>query len=138
VALLGGVAWGVITAPGSAQGTPAPRLTQTSALSLLPAAQQVAYRAGRVKVTARARGARVSWTAPHSSKGVTAFIVVAGLASQAKQEHTVGAHGRTAVFAGLRAGQRYCFVVGTLVKSADGRSNTAATKPVCTVVAASS
>jgi hypothetical protein len=137
VALLGGVAWGAITAPGSVQGTPGPKITQTSAASLLPAAQQVAYRAGGVKVTARARGARVSWTAPHSSKGVTAFIVVAGLASQAKQEHTVGVHSRSVAFAGLRAGQRYCFVVGTLVKSADGRSNTAATRPVCTVVPAS-
>ena len=133
VALLGGVAGGAITAPG----TPAPKKTQTSAASLLPAAQQAAYRAGGVKVTARARGARVSWTAPHTSKGVTAFIVVAGLARQAKQEHTVGVHSRSVVFAGLQAGQRYCFVVGTLVKSPSGQPNTAASRPLCTVVPAS-
>jgi serine/threonine protein kinase len=137
VALLAGIVWGAVTAPRSQHRPPAPKITNTSAASPLPAAQQGAYRAGGVTVTTMGHGARVSWTAPRSSNGVAAFIVVAELADQAQQEHTVGARGRNAVFAGLQAGQRYCFVVGTLVESADGRANTAAASPVCTVVPAS-
>jgi serine/threonine protein kinase len=137
VALLAGIVWGAVTAPRAQQHPPAPKITNTSAASPLPAAQQGAYRAGSVTVTPLGHGARVSWTAPRSSNGVAAFIVVAELADQAQQEHTVGARGRSVVFAGLSAGQRYCFVVGTLVESADGRPNTAAASPVCTVVPAS-
>jgi hypothetical protein len=137
VALLAGVVWGAVTAPRSPQGAPAPKITDTSAASPMPAGQQGAYRVGGVTLTALAHGARVSWSAPRSSNGVTAFIVVAELANQAEQEHTVGAHARSAVFTGLQAGQRYCFVVGTLVESADGRPGTAATRPVCAVVPAS-
>ena len=66
-------------------------------------------------------------------RSVVAFIVLAELGGRAQQEHTVGATGHRAVFAGLRPGHRYCFVVGTVVKSASGQQGTATAPAVCTV-----
>ena len=51
---------------------------------------------------------------------------------RAQQEHTVGPGGSSAVFANLQSGRRYCFVVGTVVKSASGQQGTATAPAVCT------
>ena len=71
------------------------------------------------------------WTAPVRQSGVTAYLVVAELDGTELQEHTVGLTSHRTVFAGLKNGPRYCFVVGTLIESAAGQASTAATAPVC-------
>ena len=63
-----------------------------------------------------------------------AFIVVAELGGRAQQEHTVGPGGTSALFAGLQAGHRYCFVVGTVVRSVSGQQGTATAPPVCQLI----
>jgi hypothetical protein len=85
-------------------------------------------------VAPRPRGAVVRWSAPQHAAGVVAFIVLAELGGRAQQEHTVGPAGHRAVFAGLRAGRRYCFVVGTVVESAGGQAGTATAPDVCRVI----
>jgi hypothetical protein len=127
VALLAGLVWG-ITAATRAQpgGSPA-------ASPILPG-QQARYQVTRVRVAARPPGIRVRWSPPSRTVDVIAFIVVAELGGRAQQEHTVGPAGSSALFAGLQAGHRYCFVVGTVVKSASGQQGTATAPPVCTVV----
>src|SRR6266566_7307826 len=96
--------------------------------------QQARYQVTRVRVAARPRGMRVRWSPPSRTVDVIAFIVVAELGGRAQQEHTVGPAGSGALFAGLQAGRRYCFVVGTVVKSASGQQGTATTPAVCTLV----
>jgi hypothetical protein len=76
---------------------------------------------------------RVRWSPPSRTVDVIAFIVVAELGGRAQQAHTVGPTGSSVLFAGLQAGRRYCFVVGTVVKSASGQQGTATAPAVCTV-----
>jgi hypothetical protein len=64
---------------------------------------------------------------------VIAFIVIAELGGRAQQEQTVGPAGHSAVFAGLRAGRRYCFVVGSVVEPG-GQAETATAPDVCKVI----
>lgn len=73
----------------------------------------------------------VRWAAPANVHGVTAYLIVAESGGAAAQERTVGLTARRAVFAGLTAGQRYCFVVGALIEPAGGQARTAAARPVC-------
>jgi len=125
VALLAGLVWGIITLTSAQPGDPpSPALP----------GQQARYQVTRVRVAARPRGIRVRWSPPSRTVDVIAFIVVAELGGRAQQEHTVGPHGNSALFAGLRAGHRYCFMVGTVVKSPSGQEGTATAPPVCTVV----
>jgi hypothetical protein len=84
-------------------------------------------------VAARPLGLRVRWSPPSRTGDVIAFIVVAELGGRAQQEHTVGPGGNSAVFTGLQAGRRYCFVVGTVVKSVSGQQVTATAPAVCTI-----
>src|SRR5215831_17822481 len=128
VALLAGLVWGIIALTGAKPGDPSP-----AASPALPG-QQARYEVTRVRVAARPRGIRVRWNPPSRTVDVIAFIVVAELGGRAQQEHTVGPPGNSALFAGLQAGHRYCFVVGTVVTSASGRQGTATAPPVCTVV----
>ena len=123
VALLAGLVWGIITLTSAQPGDPPS--------SALPG-QQTRYQVTRVRVLARPRGMRVRWSPPSRTVDVIAFIVVAELGGRAQQEHTVGPHGNSALFAGLRAGHRYCFMVGTVVKSASGQQGTATAPAVCT------
>jgi hypothetical protein len=127
VALLAGLVWGIITVTRAQPGDPP---AASSALH----GQQARYEVTRVRVAARPRGIRVRWSPPSRIVDVIAFIVVAELGGRAQQEHTVGPHGNSALFAGLRAGHRYCFMVGTVVESASGQQGTATAPPVCTVV----
>jgi hypothetical protein len=120
--LLAGLIWGI--AAGKSQAGPSPAAQ---------ASQQAHYRATGVQVVPRPRGALVRWSPPHAA-GVVAFIVLAELGGRAQQEHSVGASGRKAVFAGLKAGRRYCFVVGTVVESAGGQAGTATAPEVCQVI----
>ncbi len=85
-------------------------------------------------MTERPRGVRVQWNSPSRTSDVIAFIVVAELDGRAQQEQTVGPSGHGAVFAGLRTGHRYCFVVGTVVEPGGGRAETATAPDVCKVI----
>jgi hypothetical protein len=132
VALLAGLVWGVITR--AQPGDPSPAAKASPAASPVLPGQQARYQVTRVRVTARPHGMRVRWSAPSRTVDVIAFIVVAEQGGRAQQEHTVGPAGRSALFAGLQAGRRYCFVVGTVVESASGQQGTATAPAVCTVV----
>jgi hypothetical protein len=132
VALLAGLVWGVIIR--ARQDDPSPAAQATPAASPALPGQQARYRVTRVRVAARPRGMRVRWSPPSRTVDVIAFIVVAELGGQAQQEHTVGPAGSSALFAGLPAGHRYCFVVGTVVKAASGQQGTATAPAVCTFV----
>jgi hypothetical protein len=134
VALLAGLVWGIITVTGEQPGDPSPAARATPAASPVLPGQQARYQVTRVRVAARPRGIRVRWSPPSRTVDVIAFIVVAELGGRAQQEHTVGPHGNSALFAGLRAGHRYCFMVGTVVRSPSGQEGTATAPPVCTVV----
>ena len=124
VILLAGLIWGIAAGKSRAGPSPAARAQ---------ASQQAQYRASGVQVAPRPRGAVVRWSPPHAA-GVVAFIVLAELGGRAQQEHTVGAAGHRAVFAGLKVGRRYCFVVGTVVESAGGQTGTATAPDVCRVI----
>ena len=128
VALLAGLVWGIITLTTAQPGNPSPVTSPA-----LPG-QQAQYQVTRVRVAARPRGMRVRWSAPARTVDVIAFIVVAELGDRAQQEQTVGPAGNSALFAGLQAGHRYCFVVGTVVQSGSGQQGTATAPAVCTVV----
>ena len=132
VALLAGLVWGIITR--AQPGDPSPATRATPAASPALPGPQARYEVTRVRAAARPRGIRVRWSPPSRTVDVIAFIVVAELGGRAQQEHTVGPHGNSALFAGLRAGHRYCFMVGTVVKSPSGQEGTATAPPVCTVV----
>jgi hypothetical protein len=134
VALLAGLAWGIITAARAQPGDPSPAARATPAASPALPGQQARYEVTRVRVAARPRGMRVRWSPPSRTVDVIAFIVVAELGGRAQQEHTVGPAGSSALFGGLQAGHRYCFVVGTVVKSASGQQGTATAPAVCTLV----
>ena len=126
VALLAGLAWGIFTLTRAQPGDP------PAASPALPG-QQARYQVTRVRVAARPRGMRVRWSPPSRTIDVIAFIVVAELGGRAQQEHTVGPAGNSALFAGLQSGRRYCFVVGTVVRSASGQQGTATAPAVCTL-----
>jgi hypothetical protein len=130
VALLAGLVWGVIIRAQPDDPSPAARATP-AASPALPG--QARYQVTRVRVAARPRGMRVRWSPPSRTVDVIAFIVVAELGGRAQQEHTVGPAGSSTLFAGLQAGHRYCFVVGTVVKAASGQQGTATAPAVCTV-----
>jgi hypothetical protein len=132
VALLAGLVWGIVTRAQPADPSPAARATP-AASPVLPG-QQAQYQATRVRVAARPRGIRVRWSPPSRTVDVVAFIVVAEFGGRAQQEHTIGPAGNSALFAGLQAGHRYCFVVGTVVKSVSGQQGTATAPPVCRVI----
>jgi hypothetical protein len=132
VALLAGLVWGIVTRAQPGDESPAARATP-AASPVLPG-QQARYQVTRVRVAARPRGIRVRWSPPSRTVDVIAFIVVAELGGRAQQEHTVGSSGNSALFAGLQAGRRYCFVVGTVVKSGSGQQGTATAPPVCRVI----
>ncbi len=127
VTLLAGLVVGIAAWKSGAGPSPAAQSTST-------AGQQAQYRVTGVQVAPRPRGALVRWSAPPHAAGVVAFIVLAELGGRAQQEHTVGATGRRGVFAGLRPGRRYCFVVGTVVESAGGQAGTATAPGVCQVI----
>ena len=131
VALLAGLVWGVVTRAEPANPSPAARATPAASPAL--PGQQARYQVTRVRVAARPGGMRVRWSPPSRTVDVIAFIVVAELGGRAQQEHTIGPGGKSAVFAGLQAGRRYCFVVGTVVQSAPGQQGTASAPAVCTV-----
>jgi hypothetical protein len=133
VALLAGLVWGIITLTSAQPGDPDPAAKATPAASPALPGQQARYQVTRVRVVARPRGMRVRWSAPSRTVNVIAFIVVAELGGRAQQEHTVGPAGSSALFAGLQAGRRYCFVVGTVVQSPSGQQGTATAPAVCTV-----
>ena len=130
VALLAGLVWGILTVTRAHPGDPSPAAKASPAVP----AQQARYQVSRVRVAARPHGMRVRWSPPPHAAGVVAFIVLAEIDGRAQQEHTVGPTGHRAVFARLRPGRRYCFVVGTVVKSASGQQGTATAPAVCRVV----
>ncbi len=132
VALLAGLVWGVIIR--AQQDDPSPAAQATPAASPALPGQQARYQVTRVRMAARPRGMRVRWSPPSRTVDVIAFIVVAELSGRAQQEHTVGPAGSSALFTGLQACRHYCFVVGTVVKSASGQQGTATAPAVCTLV----
>jgi hypothetical protein len=132
VALLAGLVWGIITR--AQPGDPSPAARATPAASPVLPGQQARYQVTRVRVAARPRGIRVRWSPPSRTVDVIAFIVVTQLGGRAQQEHTIGPAGNSALFAGLQAGHRYCFVVGTVIKSVSGQQGTATAPPVCRVI----
>ena len=129
VALTAWLVLGVVTRP-----RPGPASPGTSTAGPKPAGQQAQFQATRVRVTERPRGTRVQWSPPPRTAGVIAFIVIAELGGRAQQEQTVGPAGHSAVFAGLRTGRRYCFVVGSVVQPGGGQAETATAPDVCKVI----
>jgi hypothetical protein len=129
VALAAWLVLAVVTRP-----RPGPVSSGTSTAGPKSAGQQAQFLVTRVRVTERPRGTRVQWSLPRRTAGVIAFIVIAELDGRAQQEQTVGPAGHSAVFAGLRAGSRYCFVVGSVVEPGGGRAETATTPDVCKVI----
>jgi len=125
VTLLAGLILGIAAWKSGAGPSPAAQPTS---------GQQAQYRATSVQVAPRPRGALVQWSPPPHAAGVVAFIVLAEIDGRAQQEHTVGPTGHRAVFARLRPGRRYCFVVGTVVESAGGQAGTATAPGVCRVI----
>jgi hypothetical protein len=131
VTLLAGLVWGILAVTG-----PRPGSVAAQASPKLPG-RQARYQATGVRVVrlaARPRGAEVQWDPPSRTANVVAFVVVAELGGRVQQEHTVGSAGRSAVFAGLSAGRRYCFVVGTVVQAAGGQAGTASARAVCSTI----
>jgi hypothetical protein len=131
VALLAGFVWGIVTSSQSRPPRAEPTFRATSSAGPVSPSQLKLYRATDIQIETKPTGIRVRWTAPVRSDGVTAFLVVAELNGAEKQEHTVGLTTHSTIFAGLKHGPRYCFVVGTLIESAAGQASTAATAPVC-------
>jgi hypothetical protein len=129
VALTAWLVLGVVTRP-----RPGPASPGTSTASPKPASQQAQFQVTRVRVTERPRGTRVQWSSPPRTADVIAFIVIAELDGRAQQELTVGPAGHSAVFAGLRAGRRYCFAVGSVVEPGGGQAETATAPDVCKVI----
>lgn len=129
VALIAGFVLGAVLRP-----RPGPASPGTATSGPGPAGQRAQFQVTRVRVTGRPGGARVQWGSPSRTAGVIAFIVVAELGGRAEQERTAGPFGHGAVFAGLRTGRRYCFVVGTVVEPAGGRAETATAPDVCRVI----
>jgi hypothetical protein len=96
--------------------------------------QEASYRPRQVTVAAAGAGIRVSWSAPAVTVGISKYIVIAERDGQAVGERTLAPSGLDAVFTGLPKGQRYCFVVGSLVEAAAGQPETAAAAPACATV----
>jgi hypothetical protein len=135
VILLAGLVWAIVAAAGPGPDSPAAQATASASPKL--AGPLARYRATAVRVArvaARPRGAEIRWDPPPRAADVIAFVLVAELDGRVQQEHTVGPAGRSAVFAGLRTGRRYCFVVGTVVEAATGQAGTASAPAVCTVI----
>lgn len=127
LALLAGFVWGIVT---GSHPKPGPRVRAITSASPISPARLALYRATDVKVSVRRTGILVTWSAPSATTGVNAFLVIPKVPGQ--QAQVVARTARSAIFSGLPSGHRYCFVVGTLIESAAGQANTAATKPVCT------
>jgi serine/threonine protein kinase len=131
VALLAGFVWGIVTGSRPSRPRAEPTVRATSSAGPVSPAQLKLYRATDIQISPKPSGIEVSWTAPVRQIGVTAYLIVAELNGAEQQEHTVGLTSHSTVFAGLKNGPSYCFVVGTLVESPSGRASTAATAPVC-------
>ena len=128
-ALTAGLVLGVVA------GTrPGPASPGTSTAGPKSAVQQAQFQVTRVRVTEHPRGTRVRWSPPPRTADVIAFIVIAELGGRAQQEQTVGPARHSAVFAGLRTGRRYCFVVGSVVEPDGGRAETSTAPDVCKVI----
>lgn len=136
IALLAGVVWGVVTAPGSAPARTAVPAGSPGGTAVVPVsgAQQASYRPRQVTVAPDGAGIRVSWSAPSVTIGISAYIAIAERGGEPAQEKTLAPSGRDAVFTGLPHGQRYCFVVGSLLEAAAGQPETAAAAPACATV----
>jgi len=135
VILLAGLVWAIVAAAGPGPGSPAAQATASASPKI--AGPLARYRATGVRVAraaAQPRGAEVRWDPPTGAADVIAFVVVAELDGRVQQEHTVGSAGRSAVFAGLRTGRRYCFVVGTVVEAGGSQAGTASAPAVCAVI----
>jgi hypothetical protein len=130
IALLAGFVWGIVT---GSRPKPGPSVRATASASPISPARLALYRATDVKVTIRRTGVQVTWSAPQTMTGVNAFLVIPKVPGQ--QPQVVGHTTRSVIFSGLPSEFRYCFVIGTLIESASGQANTAATKPVCAHVA---
>jgi len=129
VALTAGLVLGVVTRPWTSPASPG-----TSTAGPKPADRHAQFQVTRIRVTESPRGTRVQWSPPSRTAGVIAFIVIAELGGRAQQEQTVGPAGHSAIFAGLRAGRRYCFVVGSVLEPGGGQAETATTPDVCMVI----
>ena len=129
VALTAGLVLGVVMRPWTSPASPG-----TSTAGPKPADRHAQFQVTRIRVTESPRGTRVQWSPPSRTAGVIAFIVIAELGGRAQQEQTVGPARHSAVFAGLRTGRRYCFVVGSVVQPGGGQAETATAPDVCKVI----
>jgi hypothetical protein len=66
--------------------------------------------------------------------GISQYIVIAERDGQAVGDRTLAPSSLDIVFTGLPRGQRYCFVVGSLLAAAAGQPQTAAAAPACVTV----
>lgn len=129
LALLAGFVWGIVTG-SRPEPAPGPLVRATASPSPVSPSQLALYRTTHVRALIRPAGVLVTWSAPVSTQGVNAYLVIPKVPGQRTQ--SVGRAGRSVIFSGLPSGHRYCFVVVTLIESAAGQASTAATKPVCT------
>ncbi len=130
IALLAGFVWGIVTGSHHNQPQTGPTVRATASASQVPPAQLALYQARNIRVSPGPGGELVTWAAPARLSDVTAYVVIAELNGAAAMEHPAGLSQHRIVFAGLAAGHRYCFVVGTLIESGN-QASTAAAKPVC-------
>jgi hypothetical protein len=130
LALLAGFVWGIVTGSHPKPG-PGPTVEATASATPISPSQLALYLATNVRVSVRPAGVLVTWSAPASTEGVNAFLVISK-AHRQPRILSVGRAGRSVIFNGLPKARRYCFVVVTLIESAAGRASTATTSPACT------
>lgn len=131
-ALAAGLVWGAVTGPTPQRPRVIPSPTVTATTRPIPPGLLAGYRVAGVRVTRKTDGILVTWSAPATRAGVSAFLVAAESGGAVLPTRTVGPAVRAVFFPGLRRGLRYCFAVSTIIETASHQTGTVATRPTCT------
>jgi hypothetical protein len=132
VALAAGLVWGAVTGPTPQHPRTIPSPTVTASAKPIPAGVLAGYRVTGIRLTRKADGILVSWSAPATRAGVNAFLVAGESGGLDLPVRTVGPAAHAVFFPGLRPGPRYCFAVSTIIETASRQTGTAATPLTCT------
>ena len=131
VALAAGLVWGAVTGPRPQHPRTTPTPVRTVSARPIPPSLLAAYRVSGVRLARKPGGVLVTWSVPATRAGVSAFLVAAESGGVVLSPRTVGPAIHSALFPGLRPGQRYCFVVSTIIETASRQTGTAASRPTC-------
>jgi hypothetical protein len=131
-ALAAGLVWGAVTGPAPQRPRVIPSPTVTASVRPIPPRLLAGYRVTGIKVTRKADGILVTWSAPATRAGVSAFLVAAESGGVVLTPRTVGPAVHAVFFPGLRSGLRYCFAVSTIIETASRQTGTAASPRTCT------